>query len=57
MWCGCHPLGPLLQAATVVALVEGLLGSGSGVRVDDIGVMATYRLQVKQYSRAGRTTC
>ena len=40
-----------LQASTVVELVSGLLGSGAGVRPDDIGVMATYRKQV------GSTTC
>ena len=38
-----------LQASTIVELVSGLLGSGAGVRPDDIGVMATYRKQVGHY--------
>jgi putative helicase MOV10L1 len=35
-----------VEAATVVELVAGLLGSGAGVVPGDIGVMATYRRQV-----------
>lgn len=36
----------------MVELVVGLLNAGAGVQADDIGVMATYRKQV----RCGRST-
>ena len=48
-----------VEAAVLVELVEGLLAStqkagARGVRPDDLGVMATYRKQVRCCRRKGK---